>query len=443
MYSRNCPMIEILEMKQKLTEHENWNFHDLLPEEWIFKVVWEGFGEKSGSRLCFLTGDGFTFDTMKEGINHIKSNPSVYSHEDTEKCKAFLKQRNQEKVGDRFKWKVTDDLPTGWQIRPSEGKSSQLWIRSPRDGQQYRSRFCAIQDMIKKRQLYTKEEIEAMRQSMINHEYWIEDEQLPSQWLYKIIWEGKNIKCSKPQMNVTYLTREGAHYTSCRAAIQHMRQHSVYSSHDQDSLKKLSKSLANNLTQNRQDWIKDDETVPSGWKLRYSEGKSSQQWILSPNDGKQYRSRFSAIQDMIKNKDLYTEEEIEKMRELMVVHESWIKEERLPSNWLYKITWEGQHKSKQCQSNIIFLSSEGDYFGSFKTASEHMEKLNHYSEFNQENLRNLQTELHNNLTLSREDWVEDDETLPNGWMKRFANKWEYFLRPDGRQFKSRCVAYKL
>ena len=141
MYSRNCPMIEILEMKQKLIEYENWNFHDLLPEEWIFKVVWEGFGEKSGSRLCFLTHDGFTFDTMKEGISYMKSNPSVYSHEDTEKCKTFLKQRKQQTVGDRFEWEGTDVLPTGWQIRPSEGKSSQLWIRSPRDGQQYRSRL--------------------------------------------------------------------------------------------------------------------------------------------------------------------------------------------------------------------------------------------------------------------------------------------------------------
>ena len=218
-------MIEILDMKQKLIENENWNFHDLLPEGWIFKVVWEGFGEKSGSRLCFLTGDGFTFDTMKEGINHIKSNPSVFSHDDIAKCKAFLKQRNQEKVGDRFEWKVTDDLPTGWKLRHSEGKSSQLWIMSPRDGEQYKSRFCAIQDMIKKQQLYSEEEIQAMRQSMINHESWLADERLPSQWLYKVIWEGINRKQSKPQINATFLTREGGHFTSCKAVIEYMREH--------------------------------------------------------------------------------------------------------------------------------------------------------------------------------------------------------------------------
>ena len=106
----------------------------------------------------------------------MRSNPAIFNFEDLKNCKTFLKQRNQLKLGDRFEWELSDTLPAGWKLRYSEGKSSQLWIRSPRDGQQYRSRFCAIQDMFKKTNIYSKKEIEKMRQSMINHETWDEDE---------------------------------------------------------------------------------------------------------------------------------------------------------------------------------------------------------------------------------------------------------------------------
>ena len=50
--------------------------------------------------------------------------------------------------------------------------------------------------------------------------------------------------------------------------------------------------------------------------FRVSDGDAEMQWFLSP-DGLSYRSRYTAVQDMIKRKQ--DVEEVEHMKELMVM----------------------------------------------------------------------------------------------------------------------------
>merc|ERR1712155_140565 len=143
----------------------------------------------------------------------------------------------------------------------------------------------------------------------------------------------------------------------------------------------------------------------------------------------------------MKKTDVYSSEEVNVMKSKLIAYESWKEDERLPKSWLYKINWEGQYKdSLALQSNIILLSREGYYFTSFKTAVHHMKKTLNYAAVDYDNLQLLQRSISNNLTKSREDWSEDTKTLPNGWKKRTTDKIEFFLRPDGRQFRSRMCA---
>ena len=60
------------------------------------------------------------------------------------------------------------------------------------------------------------------------------------------------------------------------------------------------------------------------------------QWILNP-DGRQFRSRYTAVQDMIKRKQKKVL--IEQMKELMIIHEGWQRSKLLPKNWLFKVKW--------------------------------------------------------------------------------------------------------
>ena len=73
------------------------------------------------------------------------------------------------------------------------------------------------------------------------------------------------------------------------------------------------------------------------------------QWILS-REGRQYRSRYTAVQDMAKRN--YKMVEIQEMKELMVLHEGWQRSELLPENWLFKVVSEGFTKDKKWYSTI-------------------------------------------------------------------------------------------
>ena len=433
MLKMNFPPTEVAIMKLKMREYERWELSDYLPEGWMYKVHWEGFtkDDKYTENIIYLSRDGQSFHSMKQATDFILTSEE-YSSQDAYNCQLFLKERLKMTMGSRFSWKESDSVPPGWKVR--DGGDDNGYVMSP-EGLQYKTRYVAIQAMAANN--FPLPDILLMRSKLIEYENWNTSDLLPEGWIFKS-WDASENSSTKTY----FLSENGISFESMKEVINHMKCNpEMFNQENIENCKAFLKHRNQQNLGDRFEWESSDN-LPAGWKIRYSGGKSSQLWIRSPRTGQQYRSRFCAIQEMIKNKDLYTEEEVDKMRNLMIRHESWVQDERLPSNWLYKITWEGQHKSKQIQSNIIFLSSEGDYFGSFKTATEHMKKFNHYSEFNQENLRKLQIEMHNNLTMSRDDWIEDNETLPNGWMKRFSNTCEYFLRPDGRQFKSRLCAYQ-
>ena len=332
----------------------------------------------------------------------------------------------------------SESLPVGWKRRIVGGSNMEI-IMSPakRGAVKYKSRFVALQDMIKNN--YPADEVKTMKQKMKDYEGWGLSEYLPEQWMYKVHWEGFT-KDNRYGENIIYLSEEGQSFQSMKSVLEYMESSERYSPEDAARCQQFLDERRKLTMNTRYQW-QSSSTVPAGWKIRKSEGKSDMQYVLSPS-GNQYRSRFSAIQDMMKNPEIYSTDEVNTMRKMMIEHESWVMHDSLPDQWLCKIGWEGRNSKDRVvpQSSIILLSREGYYFTSFKTAVQHMKKTSSYALVDYDNLRVLQRSISNNLTKSREDWTQDTKTLPDGWKKRTSDKIEFFLRPDGRQFKSRMCA---
>ena len=430
LLKQGCSQADIAAMKDKLG-FEGWQSDEHLPPGWLYKVVSEGFTKdnKWYNVISFLSKDGDLLDNMKHVLEHME-NHEEYTDRDVENCKMF--QEIQSCPEKRYDWLPNDgSLPDGWRRRVSDGEAKMEWILSP-EGKQYRSRFVAIQDMIKKQ--YPDNTVKKMRQLMINHENWSRSEFLPEDWLFKIMCEGVT-KDNKWYNTIFYLSREGNALESMKNVQDYMEKRKEYSKKDIDNCKlflELHKSH-----DKKYEWNDGDETIPKNWKMRTSETEHKWQFFLSP-EGKQYRSRYVAIQDMIKKN--YSSQSIDEMRELMINHENWKRSEYLPHNWLYKVNWEGQTHRGKWSDNLVYLSRDGVTFESNKAAVEHMRESAEYDEEDEARCREFVKRRNQETQEVRFQWGPGDETVPRGWRMRRTGGREYILSPEGLQYMSRVVA---
>ena len=137
---------------------------------------------------------------------------------------------------------------------------------------------------------------------------------------------------------------------------------SSYLKKDLDRIDQLQGKKSTEQREKGNKWEENSESVPKGWKRRICEGESKAEFILSPT-GAQFKSRYVAIQDMIKNE--FDEEEVKEMKSKMIEFEGWEESELLPKGWMYKVHWEGLTKDNKWSSNIHYLSKELFYFSHF------------------------------------------------------------------------------
>ena len=146
-----------------------------------------------------------------------------------------------------------------------------------------------------------------------------------------------------------------------------------------------------------------------------SDGEAEMQWFLSP-EGLSYRSRYTAVQDMIKRK--HSIEDIEHMRELMILHEGWQRNDLLPDNWLFKVVCEGFTKDKKWYSSIHYFSDQGESFGSMKGVLEKLKEVGVSSKVI-ENCKQFMLE--QKPADVKYDWSDGDNTVPKGWKLRVSD----------------------
>ena len=434
MIKRKYKTRDVEEMKELMILHEGWRKSELLPLGWMYKVKSEGVGPNGQwySTIHFFSIEGMTFESMKSVLDFMQTSEN-YSEEDIENGKTFLgEQKAPEK---KYKWKEGDEsVPKGWKTRVSDGEGEWEWILSP-DGKMFRSRVLAVEEMVKRG--CSKVEEEEMRAKMA-FEGWQKDPAFPEGWLVKK-WEGKTRLRGKLNHDLKFFSREGQRLESFKMVLEAMSASPNYTEEDEEAVKKFREQWSISQRVTGFEWEACELTLPEGWKKRRGKGKMEAEMVLSPG-GIQFRSRYSALLSLYK--EGAESKEVAAMRSKLHF-EGWEAAELLPSGWMYKRTWEGMISSGSFSTNTVYITREGNVFESVKLAVEFMESLEEeYSEKDREQFKAFQMQLSRVTTKRRDDWVEAD-TVPPGWMVRpGAGKEtkEWVLRPDGRQFVTRCIA---
>ena len=384
---------------------------------------------KWSENLTYFSREGISFESNKPAAEYMRNSPD-YTEVDALNCKEFVKRRNQETQEMRFSWNQGDHtVPNGWKMRKTEDRE---FILSPK-GRQYMTRVVALTDMAKRG--FEEELLEEMR-SKLQYEGWKTKQYLPKGWFWKM-WEGET-KRQKLDRNLFFVTREGVRLESFKSVIEYMESTELYNEEDIEKIRHYKKTEAVDVRRRGYDWEDGGDTLPIGWMKRPGVGQNESERILSP-EGEQYRSRFNALQNMVKNG--CSRFEIDDMKSNLV-HEGWESIELLPEGWLFKRIWEGTDSNGRTISNTHYISDEGHLFESVKSAIEFMQSYTTDNNDEQiERFKQFQTLLCKVTTKKRDDWIED-ETVPSGWKRRIigASGREYILRPDGKQFMTRCIA---
>ena len=364
----------------KMMGHENWEESSLLPHGWLFRVASDGWtkDKKFHEHIVYLSSEGLPFESMKLAMEYMSSS-NKYAEKDLANCKEFLLSRS--KSDKSFDWEEGDDtIPMGWKMRTCDTDSQRPFFLSPQN-LQYRSRYVAVVDMIKRRNAYTRKQVEQMKQLMIKHENWETSDLLPQGWLFKVKCEGFT-KDKKYYETIHYLSSEGQTLESLKGIIEHMSTSEYYTETD---IVKAKEFVSNRINLEKSyDWREGDGSVPRGWKMRTSETENKWTFILSP-DGYQYRSRYVALLDMFKRHK--PKADIEVMKELMIEHESWERSELLPAGFLFKVVSEGYDRQNTWWSTLHYISNDGKTFESMKAVIEFMESSGKFTNKCIENCR--------------------------------------------------------
>lgn len=265
MIKRKHSIEDVEHMRELMILHEGWQRSDLLPENWLFKVKCEGFtkDKKWYSSIHYFTDEGETIESMKNVLKKLKENDA--SLESIENCNQFIFE--QKPVDVKYEWADGDNtVPKGWKLRISETESEWQWMLSP-DGAQFRSRYTAVQDMIKRK--YKTRDVEEMKELMILHEGWQRSNLLPKNWLFKVACEGFT-KDKKWYSTIHYFSDQGESFGSMKGVLEKLSEVGV-SSKVIENCKQF--MLEQKPADVKYDWSDGDNTVPKGWKLRVSDGE--------------------------------------------------------------------------------------------------------------------------------------------------------------------------
>ena len=416
---------EIDEMRKHL-KHEGWEDMNLLPEDWkIYKV-------ESDSDMIFLSHSAEIFDSIEAAMEEIVSN-QIYTQADIVNIRSLHETQNKaiRQNSGKYEWIENDPtVPAGWKTRTVEGKLKRKFYLAP-DGNIFACRRSGLQHLIKDNAASTV--IEEMRDKL-THEGWSTVDFLPYKWL---------IRKSEGSTNGIYdvdfwiLSQHGVVFRSTKAATEFMSASSDYTQEDIDKITTKLESERKKARQLKYDWLDGDETVPTGWKVRFVEGKTRKTFFLS-EDGCQFACRRSALQHMIN--ESYPTEAVEEMRGKLR-HEGWEEDSHLPTGWRVRKS-EGSTNG-MFDVNYYYLSKEGIMFHSTKAVINYMKNNQTYSDedINKIKMR-LEIETRKNRP-QKYDWLEDDN-LPAGWKYRTIVKagirTDYVITETGAQFQSRRAA---
>ena len=160
-------------------------------------------------------------------------------------------------------------------------------------------------------------------------------------------------------------------------------------------------------------WLEDD-SLPSGWKYATTTNNFSQIVFLDGN-GNFFGGIISALKKMLQNKDIFTVEDINNMKNRLLEH-GWIKDEILPSDWFLKISRKGDEMF--LTQDFVVLKTLENAFVPLKDLGYDDDKINIIKDL----VLDLKSRKDKQVRIKVDkpehddsDWSPGDETVPLGW----------------------------
>ena len=123
------------------------------------------------------------------------------------------------------------------------------------------------------------------------------------------------------------------------------------------------------------------------------------------------------------------------------MQDGWETDPKLPPGWFMK---PDKCRGKRKEAHYNYLSADFQYHRSTKAALAHMKSIG----FSEDDCQRLISKTHDEgrkLRPDKYDWIEGDESVPEGWKLRIVKcsnglEREFFLAPDGSSFSGRKQA---
>ena len=184
--------------------------------------------------------------------------------------------------------------------------------------------------------------------------------------------------------------------------------------------------------------------MPEGWKsaiiMMNSFGKMVEsQRFLSP-DGRFCTSRVEAIKYLLKDGGA-NHDDLMRMQ-MGLLQDGWETDENLPLGWFMK---PDRCRGKRKEAHYNYLSSDFEYHRSTKAAISHMKATAGFTQEDIDKLILKTNEEGKKLRPDKYDWLDGDESVPEGWKIRIVHctnglEREFFLAPDGGSYSGRKQA---
>ena len=403
MIKENFSCVELDQMKQKIVEHENWQFNGKLPHGWLIR----------NNPFSLLTREGDVLESWVSAFDRVKNIPG-YSSLDTKFLQQLCDEKCVEKRVDGYSWTDCDSAPAGWKSRRADSKTAKQFFLSP-EGVQHSTRLSAYRHLVENK---FPVEIQNEMRMFLKYEDWIHHHLLPEGWLYKNLSSDKTFHLLDPL---------GNEFKSVKTAVEHIRKNSSNAEYEEEKLQAMADFM---LLEKRTEACVETKNLPRGWRLR--KGKKEKNYLLSPA-GVQLPTKKSALIHMIENN--YPEEDVDIMRKNMY-SEGWRSHRMLPDKWLYCFM--------KVNSSFQLISSDGIEFKSLVTAREHIEK--NYCQEDAEKLNTFAEDETVRRRSSKYSWTKDDQSVPSGWrIRNFVSRktkqqLTFLLSPGGTQFSNRRTA---
>ena len=333
-FQKNCKPEEIKKMRESMCD-DGWDFTELLPKDWIFKVS----HTLGSSSVHLISQNGLVFESYS-GVKEYMKQSKFYGKEDIAKVDQLSElngikrmqhlresmdrsendltlqenaDRQEENAVEQkrrtklHEWIDADQLPEGWKTKAS-GKA----FLSP-EGKMFIGSLSILKHFSE------QQKINQIKDFMKKYG-WRMSKLLPKNWRYQ----------KTKSKSMSFLTQHG---DVLRGSVQ--AKTVIQAKAGPGTRENRNFEIFLNIRMGEQrstaySWNENDPTLPKGWKSRVTKGNSSKIFFISP-ENEQFVNRASILRQ-ISEAGKYEEEDLALVRKSLEL-DGWEEHPALPEDW--------------------------------------------------------------------------------------------------------------